>query len=429
MKRYFLGLLFLLLLAGGVQFAAADFTCEPCSQWIGNTNYNSCESCRCYCGFYWADTIPFNGVIESGSCQYLGDPNDCATYNDPNVFFEPSYYYHQETCCEIYKPGCDWSSSYGGACTNEVPYVIPETTVVRCHNNLDDDQDGNTDCDDSDCYDLGSENCVNDIDDDCDQYIDECDDECYAAEICTDGLDNDCDSSIDCADDDCACCGNQLLQGEEQCEKLNSTTWGNGCVIGACWCDTGFEPYNPPQKNCQALCGNGAINGGEECDGGTGCSACECIDGYNPATPPALSCLVIPSDPCDAFDESRSWFEIQGSTGTTLMRIDQNGVMCIRGVVQGTWAEPSGNDFVIQNASGSAVIRLDQPTGDLYIRGNVFNNSGSPILGPPLYHGNFIIKNKKGKDVAWFESSGNIHISNAEVGTCQFGGGSSCGSS
>ena len=64
--------------------------------------------------------------------------------------------------------------------------VIPEDIVVRpenCTNGIDDDRDGSTDCDDTDCADVVA---------------------CIPAEICDNGIDDDRDGRADCDDTDCA---------------------------------------------------------------------------------------------------------------------------------------------------------------------------------------------------------------------------------
>lgn len=73
-----------------------------------------------------------------------------------------------------------------------------------CHDGLDNDGDGLVDCSDPDCPCI--EDCFDGIDNDRDGFPDcedsECFDECTEVE-CLDGLDNDRDTLIDCADEDC----------------------------------------------------------------------------------------------------------------------------------------------------------------------------------------------------------------------------------
>ncbi|MGM0596472.1 MAG: hypothetical protein ACQES9_05470 [Myxococcota bacterium] len=81
-----------------------------------------------------------------------------------------------------------------------------------CDNQIDDDDDGLTDCDDPDCSDHEAcltEICDNGIDDDNDGHLD-CDDQdcfdsehCQIAEICDNGIDDDNDGLTDCDDPEC----------------------------------------------------------------------------------------------------------------------------------------------------------------------------------------------------------------------------------
>jgi len=107
---------------------------------------------------------------------------------------------------------------------------------------------------------------------------------------CGDGVDNDADGLVDCADSDCASdptcapvCGNGLVEGGEECDDGN-TIDGDGCTA-ACEDEAG------PETNCEdrddndgdglvdcadpdctddpfCLCGNGQPDPGEACDDG-----------------------------------------------------------------------------------------------------------------------------------------------------------------
>jgi hypothetical protein len=74
------------------------------------------------------------------------------------------------------------------ACTQDPPPTDTDadtSAVISdeiCDNRLDDDGDGDTDCDDTDCVDFAA---------------------CVPAEVCTDGVDNDRDGDTDCDDADC----------------------------------------------------------------------------------------------------------------------------------------------------------------------------------------------------------------------------------
>jgi hypothetical protein len=91
----------------------------------------------------------------------------------------------------------------------------PAEDETDCSDGADDDRDGLTDCDDPDCAAAGDcvvvEDCGNGADDDGDGDAD-CDDSDCAGELacqppdedCTNGLDDDEDGDVDCDDSDCA---------------------------------------------------------------------------------------------------------------------------------------------------------------------------------------------------------------------------------
>ncbi len=100
-----------------------------------------------------------------------------------------------------------------GACSTT---ESPDDDEEICNDGVDNDGDGATDCDDSECAgafscDVDVEVCDNSVDDDGDAAVD-CDDADCAAdpacagsvEVCNDTVDNDGDSAIDCDDSDCA---------------------------------------------------------------------------------------------------------------------------------------------------------------------------------------------------------------------------------
>lgn len=86
------------------------------------------------------------------------------------------------------------------------PRVLPED----CDNGVDDDGDGQSDCDDLDCHTACHQenDCGNGIDDDHDGVADCRDGDCYwdcrYERNCADSNDNDSDGLVDCADPDCA---------------------------------------------------------------------------------------------------------------------------------------------------------------------------------------------------------------------------------
>ena len=85
-------------------------------------------------------------------------------------------------------------------------YGMPMEEI--CDSGYDDDGDGRTDCDDSDCAHLERcQGCFDGIDNDGDGLADCADSSCAATEACAgcdDELDNDNDGYTDCDDADCA---------------------------------------------------------------------------------------------------------------------------------------------------------------------------------------------------------------------------------
>jgi hypothetical protein len=105
-----------------------------------------------------------------------------------------------------------------------------------CSNGLDDDNDGDVDCDDSDCTSSCPElDCRNGIDDDGDGRTDCEDPDCMSPcpeTDCTNGVDDDGDGQTDCADSDCtaACsesdCWNGVdddMDGSADCDDFDCT--------------------------------------------------------------------------------------------------------------------------------------------------------------------------------------------------------------
>ena len=101
-------------------------------------------------------------------------------------------------------------------------YELSISAESTCDDSLDDDCDGDIDCDDSDCAgdsacssctptEIPESTCNDAIDNDCDGDTDSADTDCSGSctpteipeQTCNDGVDNDCDGDIDSADTDC----------------------------------------------------------------------------------------------------------------------------------------------------------------------------------------------------------------------------------
>ena len=154
---------------------------------------------------------------------------------------------------------------------------LVQVSSEGCDNGLDDDGDGDVDCDDLDCP-ACPEICDNGVDDDRDNVID-CEDlDCPACpEICDNGIDDDRDNDIDCEDLDCpACpeiCNNRVdddRDGDIDCRDLD-------CPACPEWCDNGIDDdrdgivdcLDSDCPACPEICANGIDDDGDndvDCD-------------------------------------------------------------------------------------------------------------------------------------------------------------------
>ena len=110
-----------------------------------------------------------------------------------------------------------------------------------------------------------------------------------AGAACTQNGGNECDGNGACIA--AAVCGNGLVQGSEQCDDFNAVN-GDGCSA-TCAIEPGFQCFGSPSV-CTTVCGDGIAAGVEQCDdfnatNGDGCSAtCNVEAGYNCVGSPSI---------------------------------------------------------------------------------------------------------------------------------------------
>jgi len=134
---------------------------------------------------------------------------------------------------------------YGIACRNPNKFdfetdVSDDVSLEDCEDAIDNDGDGDIDCDDEDCEDRSS--CV---------VTESLEDTAVAdPEDCNDGIDNDNDGAIDCEDDDCSTsmdCSSQSSVGSEThpgMDCLDILTKGGSSGDGLYWVDpTGADSF------------------------------------------------------------------------------------------------------------------------------------------------------------------------------------------
>jgi cysteine-rich repeat protein len=202
----------------------------------------------------------------------------------------------------------DGNDTVGDGCSSSCTIEPPPEI---CENSVDDDGDGLVDCADPDCendpacsppicgdgaLDPGEE-----CDDGNDTDGDGCSSSCTiepTETICDDRIDEDGDGLVDCADPDCendpfCLCGNGILEGNEECDDGNNTD-GDGCSSSCTLenpqsevCDNSMDDDSDGMVDCAdpdcqddpyCLCGNGVVDPGESCDDGDGENTDSCPD-------------------------------------------------------------------------------------------------------------------------------------------------------
>ncbi len=175
----------------------------------------------------------------------------------------------------------DGNTEPGDGCSADCQTeVLPETD---CSDGVDNDSDGQMDCDDSDCANAtacqpvcgnGSVENGEECDDGNNTAGDGCSADCQqetGVEDCRNGTDDDFDGLVDCADPDCtgdpACnptpmCGNGIVEAGEECDDANSV-WCDGCT-NTCM----------NQPTVETNCGD---SNDEDCDGAIDCADTDCI--------------------------------------------------------------------------------------------------------------------------------------------------------
>jgi cysteine-rich repeat protein len=261
-------------------------TCNPASGCVAGTQLNcsdgdacTADSCSPVTGCAHAPVVCDDGAFCNGAetCSrtlgcLAGTPPDCS---DADICTDDSCSPSLNRCDHVFDPMNDPSC-----------LTAPETA---CFDGIDNDNDGSTDCADSDC--LGAsdgpcqtgqpgvcaagtyecrdlsrqcmahglpqpELCSDGLDNDCDGLTDGADPDCQAAieTDCFDGLDNDADGSTDCADPDCA--------GAR--DGACPTGLPGICAGGTAECSGGARICRQNDQPGAELCNDGLDN---DCDG------------------------------------------------------------------------------------------------------------------------------------------------------------------
>ncbi len=182
-----------------------------------------------------------------------------------------------DSTCDPDEDPCTCSSDCGAATANE-------QVSFNCADGIDNDCDGDADCDDSDCDGdsfcdavCGDSNC------DVGEDMCKCAADCGAPAAnetgdtdCADGIDNDCDGNIDCDDTEC----NAATPCNPFCGDSKCDTGENACNCSA---DCGAAPLT--EANCNDRedndCDGDVDCDDSDCDGDDACVArCDCDGTY-----------------------------------------------------------------------------------------------------------------------------------------------------
>jgi hypothetical protein len=216
------------------------------------------------------------------------------------------------------------------------PYCLDE----ECGNNLDDDGDGYVDCDDTECWGDAScagEDCENGVDDDGDFDIDCADSECFGyptcnTEECRDGIDNDGDGLTDCDDPDCF--------GDSDCidEICGNGLDDDGDGLFDCDDDECFPEPDCVQEDCTNGIdddADGAIDCADpECGGTPSCTTEQCTNGVDDDGDGDVDC---DDEECDA----------NAACASVCVPVDS--ITCSMGSLTGnTDTDPNAGDVISQ---------------------------------------------------------------------------------
>ena len=215
------------------------------------------------------EDLDIQAIVDDGGC----DLEDCEAngWNPPPDDEEMDWFAFAGTPYFIVIDG------WAGAESN---FVMSITCTPQdeqdCSDGLDDDLDGDIDCDDIDC--LGTPSCPelfcdDGVDNDADGQIDCNDPDCFGTPTCVpelncvDGIDNDGDGAIDCDDSDCAAVPACVAQPEDCADGIDNDGDGDvDCDDSDCDLEEGCDPGDG--ECCE-------VNGTPGCEDEVG-QACVC---------------------------------------------------------------------------------------------------------------------------------------------------------
>jgi hypothetical protein len=146
---------------------------------------------------------------------------------------------------------------------------------------------------------------------------------------------------------------------------------------------------NDPADKDESNCGDGVCTGAESC------SSC------------SLDCGICP-EPVNGIFFLKNILE-------EILSFNDNGDVILKGKLQQNGAPVATNDdeFIVQDGNGNAVAIVNSVTGNMIIRGSLFEGEAS--LTPPSTSDDFVVKHASGDVLAYISQSGNLYLKGALV--------------
>lgn len=166
-------------------------------------------------------------------------------------------------------------------------------------------------------------------------------------------------------------------------------------------CNDGFDndidgKIDLDDAGCADLFDNDETNCGDSvCESSESCLSCDSDCG---------GCPYAPSPP----------LLLIKNAGINIVSFDENGFLVIRGALQNNAApvQTSDSEFVVKDSSGNPVAMINLITGNMAIKGNLFENQGSLT---PASDNDFIVKDANGDVRVYIDSSGNLYLKKSIV--------------
>ncbi len=162
---------------------------------------------------------------------------------------------------------CDDSNCVGVTCGMGCVCALQRKTESSCHDGSDNDGDGKIDCADTDCFGVGTEICDDGVDNDCDRAIDCGDTSCTGSTFCTNLVDGKpCLADGQCAG---AKCFTEAASGVPNGTCANASS----CTVGTAntGCNGGLCVAGSTSNSCYAKCSGAGVTGTGACRAGFIC--------------------------------------------------------------------------------------------------------------------------------------------------------------